>query len=190
MQIYLRNSNTGITVKKQTLHTVYDLSNLLELMDPIEGRVQRAGVQSEDYLTVRKPNQSTLKEINSEYSLEDWRWNSNTLATWCKELTHWKRPWCWERLKAGGEGDDREQDGWMASPTRWTWVWASSRSWWWTEKPGVLQSMGLQRVRHNWVTEQQQTTPGKVDKVRPVVLAWAKYILLQLKSFPCSTWRI
>ena len=71
MQIYLRNSNTGITVKKQTLHTVYDLSNLLELMDLIEGRVQRAGVQSEDYLTVRKPNQSTLKEINSEYSLED-----------------------------------------------------------------------------------------------------------------------
>ena len=51
--------------------------------------------------------------------------SSNTLATWCKELTHWKRPWCWERLKAGGEGSDREYDGWMASPTQWTWVWAS-----------------------------------------------------------------
>ena len=50
-----------------------------------------------------------------------WSWNSNSLA-WCEELTHWKRPWCWERLKAGGEGDDREWDGWMASPTRWTWV--------------------------------------------------------------------
>ena len=49
-----------------------------------------------------------------------WSWNSNTLVTWCEELTHWKRPWCWERLKAGGEGDDREWDGWMASPTRWT----------------------------------------------------------------------
>ena len=74
------------------------------------------------------------------------------LATWCKELTHWKRPWCWERLKAGEEGDDRWWDGWVASPTRWTWVGASSRSWWWTGKPGVLQSMGLQRVGHelNW----------------------------------------
>ena len=82
-----------------------------------------------------------------------WSWNSNTLATWCEELTHWKRPWCWESLKAGGEGDNREWDGWMASPTQWTWVWASSRSWWWTGKPGVLQSMGLQRVRHNWATE-------------------------------------
>ena len=77
----------------------------------------------------------------------------NTLATWCKELTHWKIPWCWERLEAGGEGDNRGWDGWMASRTRWTWVWASSGSWWWTGKPGVLQSMGLQRVRHNWATE-------------------------------------
>ena len=75
-----------------------------------------------------------------------WSWNSNTLATWFKELTHWKRPWCWERLKAGGEGDDRGWDGWMASPTQWTWVWVSSRSWWWMGKPGGLQSMGLQRV--------------------------------------------
>ena len=71
-----------------------------------------------------------------------WSWSSNTLATWCEELTHWQRPWCWERLKAGGEGDDRGWDGWMASPTRWTWVWASSRSWWWTGKLGVLQFMG------------------------------------------------
>ena len=70
-----------------------------------------------------------------------WGWNSNTLATWCEELNYWKRPWCWERFKAGGEGDDRGWDGWMASPTRSTWVWASSRSWWWTGKPGVLQSM-------------------------------------------------
>ena len=68
---------------------------------------------------------------------------SNTLATWCEELTRWKRPWFWERLKAGGQGDNR-WDGWMASPTRWTWVWASSGSWWWTGKPGVLQSMGSQ----------------------------------------------
>ena len=75
------------------------------------------------------------------------------LATWCEDLTHWKRPWWWERLKAGGEGDDRGWDGWMASPTRWTWVWVNSRSWWWTGKPGVLQSTGSQRVKHDWATE-------------------------------------
>ena len=79
--------------------------------------------------------------------------NSNTLATWCVEPTHWKRPWCWKRLKVGGEGEDRGWDGWMASPTRWTWVWANSRRWWWTGRPGVLQSMGWQRVGHNWATE-------------------------------------
>ena len=84
---------------------------------------------------------------------KDWCWSSNTLATWCEELTHWKRPWCWEKLKSGGEGDDRGWDGWMASPTRWTWVWVSSGSWWWTGKPGVLQSMGSQRVRLDWVIE-------------------------------------
>ena len=66
---------------------------------------------------------------------------------------HWKRPWYWERLKAEGEGDDRGWDGWMASLTQWTWVWVSSGSWWWTGKPGVLQSMGSQRVRHDWATE-------------------------------------
>ena len=74
-----------------------------------------------------------------------WSWSSKTLATWCEELAHWKRPWCWERLKAEGEGDNRGWDGWMASPTQWTWAWVSSRSWWWTGRPGVLQSMGSQR---------------------------------------------
>ena len=78
----------------------------------------------------------------------------NTLAAWGEELTHLKRPWCWERLKAGGEGDNRGLDCWMASPTRWTWVWESSGSWWWTGRPGGLQSMGSQKVRHHWATEQ------------------------------------
>ena len=68
-----------------------------------------------------------------------------TLTTWCEELTHLKRTWCWERLKVG-EGDAREWDGWMASPTQWTWVWANSVSWWWTGRPDVLQSIGSQRV--------------------------------------------
>ena len=88
-----------------------------------------------------------------------WSWNSNPLATWCKELTHLKRPWCWIILKVGGEGNDRGWDGWMASPTQWTWVWVSSGSGWWTGKPGMLQSMGWQRVRHNWVTELNWTEP-------------------------------
>ena len=94
---------------------------------------------------------SLLKEINPEYSLEGLMLKPK--LTWCKELTHWKRPWCWERLRGGGEGDDRGWDGWMASLTRWTWVWVNSGSWWWTGRPGVLQSMGSQRVRHDWVTE-------------------------------------
>ena len=82
-----------------------------------------------------------------------WSWNSNTLITSCEELTHWKRPWFWEGLGAGGEGDDRGGDGWMASLTQWTWVWVNSRSWWWTGRPGVLRFMGSQRVRHDWATE-------------------------------------
>ena len=88
-----------------------------------------------------------------------WSWNSNTLGTWCKELTHWKRPWCWEGSGAGGEGDERGWDGWMASPTRWTWVWVNSRSWWWTGRPSMLLFMGSQRVGHDWATELNWPTP-------------------------------
>ena len=89
-----------------------------------------------------------------------WSWSSNTLATWREELSHLKRPWCWERLKVGGEGDVRGWDGLMPSPTQWTCVWVDSRSWWWTGRPGVLQFMGSQRVRHNWVTELNWTDEG------------------------------
>ena len=73
---------------------------------------------------------------------------------WATSLTHW----CWERLRAGGEGDDRGWDGWMVSPTQWTWVWASSRSWWWTGRSGMLQPTGLQRVGHDWATELNWTS--------------------------------
>ena len=99
----------------------------------------------------KRSNQSILKEISPGCSLKGliWSWNSNTLVTWCKELTHLKRPWCWERSKAGGEGENKGWDGWMASPTQWTWVWVDSRSWWWTGRPGVLWFMGSQRVGHN-----------------------------------------
>ena len=78
---------------------------------------------------------------------------SSTLTTSWEELTHWKRLWCWEGLGAGGEGDNRGWDGWMASLTRWTWVWVNSGNWWWTGRPGMLRFMGSQRVRHDWVTE-------------------------------------
>ena len=71
-----------------------------------------------------------------------------------------EKTWCWEGFKAGGEGDNRGWDSWMASPIWWSWVWVSSGSWWWTGKPGMLQSMGLQRVRHDWVTE---TCPSKTQ---------------------------
>ena len=105
--------------------------------------------------TSKRSNQSILKEISPEYSLEGlmvklklqyfghlmWRTDSleNTLI--------------WERLKVGGEGDDRGWNGWMASPTQWVWVWVYSGSWWWTRRPGVLQSMGSQRAGHDWATE-------------------------------------
>ena len=103
--------------------------------------------------TVSRSNESVLKEINSEYTLEGLMLKLQYFEHLCKDPTHWKRPWCWERLRAGG-GGNRGWDGWMASPTQWTGVWASSRRWWKTEKPGVLQSTGSQRVKHNLATEQ------------------------------------
>ena len=70
-----------------------------------------------------------------------------------KSMSHLKRPWCWERSRGGGEGNNRGWDGWMASWPQWTWVWVESGSWWWTGRPGMLWFMGLQRVRHDWATE-------------------------------------
>ena len=111
--------------------------------------------------TARRSNQSILKEISPEYWLErlmlklklQYFGHLMRRADSFEELTHFKTPWWWERSKAGGEGDNRGWDGWMASPTQWAWVWASSRSWWWIGKPSVRQSTGSQRVGHNWATE-------------------------------------
>ena len=103
-----------------------------------------------------------------------WSWNSSTLATSCEELTHWKRLWCWEGLGVGGEGDDRGWGGWMASPTRWTWVWVNSGRWWWTGRPGVLQFMGSQIVRHNWANELNWT-----ELMFPWKSQYASMLLLQ-----------
>ena len=105
--------------------------------------------------TARRSNQSILKEIGPGCSLEGLmlKLKLQYLATWCEELTHWKRLWFWEGLGAG-EGDDRGWDGWMASPTRCTWVWVNSGSWWRTWRPGMLQFMGSQESdtteRLNW----------------------------------------
>ena len=106
-------------------------------------------------LTARRSTQSILKEISPGCLLGGLmlKLETNTLATWFEELTHLKRPWCWERLRAEGEGDNRGWDGWMASLTRWTWVWVDSGSWWWTGRPGMLLFMGSKRVGHDWVTE-------------------------------------
>ena len=101
--------------------------------------------------TARRSNQSILKEIIPEYPLKDWclSWNSNTVATWCKELTPWKRPWCWERLKEGREGDNRGWDGCMASLTQWTWVWVS---------PGVGDGQGGLVFCGPWGHKESDTT--------------------------------
>ena len=105
--------------------------------------------------TARRSKQSILKEISPGYSLEGLmlKLTLQYFGVSCEELTHWKRPWCWEGLGAGGEADDRGWDGWMASLTRWTWVWVNSGSCWWTGRPGMLQFMGSQRVGHDWVTK-------------------------------------
>ena len=90
--------------------------------------------------------------------------------------SHLKRPWCWERLKEGEQGEDRGWDGWMASPTQWAWVWVNSGSWWWTGRPDVLQSMGSHRVRHDWATEPNWTEV-------PFVLAfWTRSLTLVFYS--------
>ena len=101
------------------------------------------------------PTSPSQKKSVLNIHCKDWRWSwsSNILTTWCEELTHWKKSWCWNRLKAGGKGDDRGWDGWMASLTWWTWVWVSSGNWWWTGKPDMLQSKASQRVTQDWMTE-------------------------------------
>ena len=113
-----------------------------------EDSLECLGLQADP--TSQSYKKSVLNILRKDWC---WSWNSITVVTWCEKLTHLKRPWCWERLKVGGEGDNRGWDGWMASPTLWIWVWASSGNWWWKGKPGVLQFMGWQRVRHDLLTE-------------------------------------
>ena len=99
---------------------------------------------------------SPISHLNIHWKDWCWSWSCNTLVTWCDESTHWKRPWCWETLKAGGKGDGRGWDGWMAPSTQRTWVWAKSGRQWRTGKPGMLPSTGSQRIEHDWVAERRQ----------------------------------
>ena len=124
--------------------------------------------------TARRSTQSILKEISPVYALErlilklklqyfgHLMWRADSL----------KRSWCWERLRAGGEGDDKGWDGWMASPTQWTWVWVDSGSLWWTGRPSVLQFMGLQRVRNDWVTELNWTKFPNYSGTKQAETCW------------------
>ena len=117
------------------------------LENPRDGEAWWAAVYGVAQSRTRLKRLSSIDDIDIDHI------HIHTHATSCEELTHWKRPWCWEGLGAGGEGDDRGWDGWMASLTGWTWVWVNSGSWWWTGRPGVLRFMGLQRVGHDWATE-------------------------------------
>ena len=155
-----------------------------------------------------KPLESPLdcKEFQPVYSKGNQSWifiartdaEAETLIIWPPDVKNWliakkkKKPWCWEKLKAGGEWDERGWDGWIASLTRWTWVWVSSGSYWWSGNPRLLQSMRSQRVRHNWATELSWTqhstsqttfnakaTPRKVDWAG-VSLSWKLSLLLSL----------
>ena len=121
-----------------------------------------------------------------------WSWNSNTLATWCEEVTHWKRPWCWKRLKAGGEGDDRRWDGWRASLTQCTWVWVNSRRCWWTGRPGGCGPWGCKESdtteRLNWTelnwteAEKKPLTCTGLEKM----LFWQYQMLTKKQKFSRS----
>ena len=137
------HSNSNTTLKKWCFSTV-----VLEktLQRPLDSKEIKPVNPKGNQLYLLDGLMLKVKFQNFGHLIE-WRWSSKTLATWFKELTHWKRPWCWERVNAG-EGGDRGWDGWMVSPTGWTWVWASSRRWWWTRKPGMLQSM-TERLNNN-----------------------------------------
>ena len=139
-----------------------------------------------------KGNQSWIRRADAEAEI------TILLATWCEELTHRKRPWCWERLKAGGEGDRRRWNGWMASPTRWTWVWASFGSCWWTGKPGILQAMGSQS--RTWLSDWNELILIHFSLLTPKILMftlaisclttsnllWFMHLIFQVPMQYCS----
>ena len=134
--------------------------------------------------TARRFNQSILNEISPVVFIG--RTEAETLILWPHDRQSWliwKRPWWWERLRAGGEGNDGGWNGWMASPTQWTWVWVNSGRWWWTARPGVLQFMGLRRVGHDWVTELNWYSRCYLLRINKSLVYWR--IQLQLIALIC-----
>ena len=113
--------------------------------------------------TARRSNQSILKEISPGCSLEELmlKLKLQYFGHLMRRADSFERPWCWERLKAGGEGDNRGWDGWMASLIQWTWFWVNSGSWWQTGRPGMLWFTGSQRVKHDWATELKGERKGR-----------------------------
>ena len=142
-------------------------------------------------MTARRYNQSILKEISPGCSLEGLmlKLKLQYFGNLCKELTHWKRPWCWEGLGAGGEGDDRGWDGWMTSPTQWAWVWVNPGSWWWTGRPGVLRFMASQRVRHDWAAELNWTERSVMFSIFYVFVGH-QYVSLEKCLLKCPHFKI
>ena len=150
--------------------------------------------------TSRPSNQFILKEISPGCPLERLmlKLKVQYLATWCQKLTHLKRAWCWERFRAGGGGDDRGWDGWMASPTQWTSVWVNSRNRWWTGRPDILQAMGSQtRTQLSDWTElllgrKGMATLYNMLKGRATTLltkVWIlKYLVLPVVMHGCDSW--
>ena len=140
------------------------------------------------------PTKPILKEISPGCSLEGLmlKLKLQYFGHLMWELAHLKRPWCWERLRAGGDGDDRGWDDWMASPTQWTWVWVGSGSWWWTGRPGVLRFRGSQRVGHDWETELTMLIPCKYtvflySRINFPRLVYAcTYYLFMILHFPAT----
>ena len=131
----MRSQNVGHNWGTFTFHDFSSSHVWVWEMDYKESRVPKncAGEDSWEYLTLQgdQTSQSEMKSaLNIHWKHWCWSWSSNTLATWCEELNHWKRSWCWESLRTGREGDNRGWDGWMASLTWWTWIWASSGNWW------------------------------------------------------------
>ena len=113
---------------------------------------------------------------------KDWCWSSKTLTTWWEEPTYWKRPWCWKRLKGKGEEASRGWDGYIASLTKWTWIWTNSWKQWRTREPDMLQSMVSQRGRHDLVPEQQQ--PRNTDYNLKCIYWVYPSILYKLGNIP------
>ena len=150
--------------------------------------------------TAKRSNPSIIKEISPGYSLEGLmlKLKLQYFGHLMRRTDYWKRSWCWERLEAGGEWDDRGWDGWIASPTQWIWVWASSRSWWWTGKTGVLQSMGSQRVGHGWATVlkilhqflKYRTIVFSLALQESLVIIWFFFISSILKKWLSDTYHL